>query len=188
MRFEESPLPGCYEIHPPVHPDERGRFVKTFIRSAFADRGLACDWVESFYSVSRRGVLRGLHFQLPPHAHAKLVHCSHGRLFDAVVDLRKGSPTQGQAAIFELDAGRGNQVYIPPGFAHGCYALTEGATIVYHVTSAHAPQHDAGIRWDSAGIPWPDKNPILSGRDRSHPGLDAFASPFTMPGELRHGG
>ncbi|CAM3563978.1 dTDP-4-dehydrorhamnose 3,5-epimerase family protein [Paracidovorax anthurii] len=188
MRFEESPLPGCYQIQPAVHPDGRGRFVKTFSRAEFLSRGLACDWAESFYSVSRRGVLRGLHFQRPPHHHAKLVHCSHGRLFDAVVDLRRGSPTQGRFATFELDAERGNQIYIPAGFAHGCYALTEGATIVYHVTSAHAPQHDAGIRWDSAGIPWPDGHPLLSERDRGHPPLQDFDSPFAMVDGLSHGG
>ncbi|SFE21323.1 dTDP-4-dehydrorhamnose 3,5-epimerase family protein [Paracidovorax konjaci] len=186
MRFEESPVPGCYLIQPQAQPDERGRFVKTFSREAFLARGLECDWAESFYSVSRRGVLRGLHFQLPPHHHAKLVHCSHGRLFDVVVDLRIGSPTQGRFATFELDAERGNQIYIPAGCAHGCYALTEGATIVYHVTSAHAPQHDAGIRWDSAGIPWPDDQPLLSVRDRGHPRLSDFASPFAMPEGAPH--
>ncbi len=172
-------LRGCLEIRPRLLDDERGRFVKVFHQAAFASAGLATEFVEEYYSVSRRGVIRGLHFQHPPRDHAKLVYCVAGRVQDAVVDLRVGSPTEGRHALVELSAETGNMVYIPSGLAHGFCVLSDSATLVYKVTSVHSPEHDAGIRWDSAGIPWAVTAPILSERDRQHPGLAGFASPFS---------
>jgi dTDP-4-dehydrorhamnose 3,5-epimerase len=180
MRIELTPLHGCYLLQPDVHADERGRLVKTFHLETFANYGLATHFVESFYSVSYRGVLRGMHFQLPPHQHAKLVHCPVGNAFDAVVDLRHGSPTQGQVATFELTAEQGEMLYIPPGLAHGWYALTDTAQLVYQVTSIHSPLSDAGVRWDSVGVDWPDQQPKISLRDQLLPPLDQFDSPFVF--------
>jgi len=172
-------MPGVIEMRSRIHEDVRGRFVKVFHRDAFYSVGLHADYAETFYSVSRRHVVRGLHFQIPPMAHAKLVSCVQGRIQDAVVDLRQGSPTYGQYALTELSEEAGNVLYIPQGIAHGFCTLSETAVVVYHVSSVHSPEHDRGVRWDSADIPWAVNSPIMSDRDQSFPPLAAFASPFT---------
>ena len=171
-------IPGVKVIRSRIHEDVRGRFVKVFHRDAFHSVGLQAEYAESFYSVSRRHVIRGLHFQIPPMAHAKLVSCVQGRIQDAVVDLRRGSPTYGQYAVTELSAETGNVLYIPHGIAHGFCTLSETAVVVYHVSSLYSPEHDRGVRWDSADIPWAVNSPIMSDRDQSFPPLTAFVSPF----------
>jgi dTDP-4-dehydrorhamnose 3,5-epimerase len=180
MSLEKIPtaIPGCFELRPPVAADARGRFVKTFQREWFERHGLRTDWAEQYYSVSRRGVARGLHFQLPPHDHAKLVYCVDGEVMDAAVDLRVGSPAFGRHACVVLSAAMGNMLYLEPGLAHGFYASSDPATVVYNVTSVHVPSHDAGILWSSAGIPWPDAAPRMSERDLGFPRLAEFESPF----------
>lgn len=178
FEFLEAAIPGCFEIRPRIFDDLRGRFVKTFQRELFAEHGLNTDWPEEFYSVSKQGVLRGLHFQLPPHDHEKLVYCAAGEVLDAVVDLRVGSPTYGRNAIFRLSAETANMVYIPRGLAHGFLTLGASATMMYKVASVHAPRHDAGILWNSAGIDWPVDSPIVSARDAGFAPLEQFISPF----------
>ncbi|MGD0835199.1 MAG: dTDP-4-dehydrorhamnose 3,5-epimerase [Polyangia bacterium] len=179
-------LAGCCELRPRVYDDSRGRLVKVFHRDAFAALGFATDFVETYYSMSHRGVIRGLHFQTPPAEHAKLVCCTSGRVQDAVVDLRRGSPTYGMYVTLELSAEIGNMLYIPPGMAHGFCVLSRQAHMVYQVTSQYDAGHDAGIRWDSARIPWKIAAPILSERDRNHPALSDFSSPFLYhPGGRR---
>ena len=182
MEVVTTVIPGCLLLRAPVHADERGVFVKTFHRQQFGALGLNTEWPEEFFTVSRQGVLRGLHFQRPPHDHAKMVCCLHGRILDVVVDLRRGSPAFGQHQLFELDAARGESVYLPAGLAHGFLALTDGALVAYRVGSVHAPAYDTGIRWDSAGIPWPAGEKIVSARDRAFPTLAEFDSPFTFEG------
>lgn len=176
----ESSIPGCFEIIPNIFKDERGLFVKTFHQDIFEEHGLNTRWAEEYYSVSRQGVLRGLHFQLPPHDHVKLVYCLDGEVFDAVVDLRKGSPIFGRHATFRLSADRANMLYIPSGLAHGFYTLSETATMMYKVSTVYAPEYDAGILWKSANIPWPNMNPIVSARDQGFIPLDSFQSPFVF--------
>lgn len=176
--LKHTTIPGCYELQPMVIEDERGSFVKTFHKGDFAAHGLKTVWAEQYYSVSKQRVLRGLHFQTPPHDHVKIVHCIAGDVFDVVVDLRKGSQTYGQFACINLSAKHGNMIYLDSGLAHGFYTISETATLVYSVTSAYAPEHDAGIRWDSINIPWPDRDPILSARDKAFPGLADYHSPF----------
>ncbi len=178
----DTTIPGCVELRPRLQEDMRGRFVKVFHRDAFAAAGLATDYAEEYYSTSHRGVIRGLHFQLPPHDHAKLVYCVSGKVQDVVLDLRVGSPSQGGHKLVELSAEAGNMLYIPPGLAHGFCVLGESATLVYKVTSVYSAAHDAGILWNSAGIAWAVENPILSERDRAHPTLADFASPFVYGG------
>lgn len=172
-------LPGCVEIEIDSFEDQRGWFVKVFRHDLFEQLGLRTDFREQYCSLSRRGVLRGLHFQVPPMEHAKLVYCIEGRVFDAVVDLRRESPTYGRHATLELSREAGNLVYIPSGFAHGFYVLSERALLIYNVTSVYSSQHDRGILWNSAGIAWPDNSPIVSQRDAAHPTLNEFESPFT---------
>jgi dTDP-4-dehydrorhamnose 3,5-epimerase len=141
MQSIKTPLPGCYEIQPRVLSDARGSFVKTFHRDWFAECGLATEFAEVYYSMSDRRVLRGLHFQLPPHDCAKLVYCVAGQVMDVAVDLRVGSPTFGQFTHLELSAERANLVYLPTGLAHGFYTLSEQAVMVYHVTTVGGDLH-----------------------------------------------
>ena len=177
---EETSLPGCLRICPIVRADRRGTFVKTFHVEEFRQLGLPTSFAEEYFSVSQHGVLRGLHFQIPPMEHEKIVYCAQGEVLDAVVDLRRGSPTYGRHELFHLCAEEGTMIYIPKGMAHGFYVLSENALMMYQVTSVYAPDCDAGVRWDSAGIPWNAADPILSERDTLFPSLDAFASPFVF--------
>ncbi|MFE4105276.1 dTDP-4-dehydrorhamnose 3,5-epimerase [Almyronema epifaneia] len=184
MDIKPTPIPGCYEIHPRIFTDQRGSFVKTFHQDIFRQHGLETHFAEEYYSHSRQNVLRGLHFQLPPQDHVKLVYCTAGEVLDAVVDLRLGSPTYGQFATFSLSAENAIALYMPKGLAHGFYAVSEQATMLYRVSTVYSPEHDAGIRWDSAGIPWPSAVPILSSRDQTFPTLADFASPFVFSAPL----
>jgi dTDP-4-dehydrorhamnose 3,5-epimerase len=155
--------------------DARGSFTKVFRRDRPPFEALE-PFVECYYSTSRRGVIRGLHFQTPPHEHVKLVTCISGSAFDCIVDLRKASRTYGEA--FYATLGPGEAILIPKGCAHGFCAVSEEATLLYHVTSVHAPAHDAGIHWTSADVPWPVSEPVISERDRALPHLHDYASPF----------
>jgi len=176
-------LPGCLELLPRHQQDERGGFVKVFHRDTFAQLGLETEYPEVYYSRSRQGVIRGLHFQLPPAHQAKLVFCIQGRVQDAVVDLRVGSPTYRQYVTLELSAETANLIYIPPGLAHGFCVLSDWATLIYQVGSQYAPDLDAGVLWNSADIPWATDRPIVSGRDTGHPPISEFVSPFHYSAE-----
>ena len=176
--LKPSRLTGCFELQPRVFDDARGRFVKVFHDQAFAAQGLETNFAEEYYSVSHKNVIRGLHFQLPPMDHVKMVYCVEGEVMDVVVDLRVGSPTYGQHALFELSSAKANSVYIPKGMAHGFCSQTEQAIMVYKVSTVHSPAHDAGVRWNSVGIPWPTTEAILSARDSGFLSFDQFASPF----------
>ncbi len=179
MEFIPTAIPGCLEIRPRPRPDDRGVFVKIFHAPSFRAQGLEADFQEDFYSLSKKGVLRGLHFHLPPHDHAKLVTCVAGAALDAVVDLRQGSPTFGRHILVELGAESRRLLYIPRGLAHGFYALKDETLMLYKTTKPYSPDHDGGIRWDSASIPWPDRSPIVSPRDQGLPTLPQFKSPFS---------
>lgn len=185
MEIRPTSIAGCLEIIPPCFQDQRGSFVKTYQRDFFKEHFLVTDWQEEYYSVSQKGVLRGLHFQTPPHDHEKLVHCASGKAFDVVVDLRVGSPTFGAHHTVQLDATGANMLYIPRGLAHGFMALEEGTLMMYRVASLHAPAHDAGILWNSCGIVWPDVSPILSERDMRWPSLADYSSPFQFDLDLK---
>lgn len=178
MQIIPTAIAGCFQLQPNVLHDPRGSFVKVFHQDLFREHGLATDYAEEYYSHSRRGVVRGLHFQTPPMDHAKLVYCPQGAVLDAAVDLRRGSPTYGQHITLELSGENGHMLYLPAGLAHGFCALSEQALMVYKVTTTYAPQHDGGILWNSAGIAWPTDQPVLSARDQQFPALADFESPF----------
>ncbi len=180
---KESGISGCVELFPDVYQDQRGFFVKTFHTAQFSELGLQTKWAEEYYSHSRKGVLRGLHFQLPPHDHEKLVYCVAGKVLDVAVDLRVGSPTYGQCAWFALNSETANMVYIPRGLAHGFYTLSDTATMMYKVSTVYAPDHDSGILWSSVDAPWTDTSPILSQRDSEFPSFSSFVSPFQLKPE-----
>jgi dTDP-4-dehydrorhamnose 3,5-epimerase len=173
-----TPILGLVELRPIMHADARGRLVKIFHRREFARLGLADIFTEVFHTTSVAGTVRGLHFQTPPHDHAKLVTCLTGTIFDVGVDLRRRSPSYGRHAAVALSADAGNMLYLPAGLAHGFCTPAGPATVLYFTTTEHAPDADGGIRWDSAGIAWPVKAPILSDRDRGLPALAEFESPF----------
>jgi len=183
MIVKETFIPGCFELRPIILKDSRGRFVKTFDENLFAEKGLETNYKEEYYSVSKRGVLRGLHFQLPPKDLAKLVYCVSGEVFDVVVDLRVNSPTYGSFKSFILNADQGCMVYIPRGLAHGFYTISQEAVMLYRVTALYSPEHDAGILWNSVNIPWPDDNPMTSERDNEFVPLSEFSSPFLFKGD-----
>lgn len=180
MHMDKTDIEGCYEIIPAYDKDERGSFVKTLDPFFLKIHQLEYKFKEQYYSISTKRVLRGLHFQLPPKEHTKLVCCVSGMVMDVVVDVRIGSPTYGKYSVFILESDKANMVYIPPGLAHGFYVLSEQAIILCHMTDVFSPEQDSGIRWNSLSIPWPDENPILSKKDCELPVLSDFESPFTF--------
>lgn len=163
--IRESRIPGCYLFRPRSPLDNRGKFVKTFHAATFERYGLEIGFRESFYSVSKKNVLRGMHFQRPPQEHAKLVYCLKGTIFDAFVDLRIKSQGFGMHECVELSDKNGLILYLPPGVAHGFYVLSNEAITVYNVTKEYDPSADSGVHWDSCGIDWPTNSPIISPRD-----------------------
>jgi dTDP-4-dehydrorhamnose 3,5-epimerase len=180
VKIIPTTISGCFELQPKLFEDSRGRFVKVFHKQAFAELGLETAFAEEYYSISYKDVIRGLHFQLPPMDHVKMVYCVEGEVLDAVVDLRVGSPTYGHYELFELSSDKANSIYVPKGMAHGFCALSEQAIMVYKVSTVYSPEHDAGVLWNSVGISWPLELPCISDRDKSFPTLAEFKSPFCL--------
>ncbi len=171
---------GCYELRPTVINDRRGFFAKIFHRPLWEELGLCTDFDEEYVTRSLPGTLRGLHFQAPPMQHHKVVLCLRGSAWDVAVDLRRGSPTYGAHISVNLSCGLANALYLPAGLAHGFCVTGAEALLYYKLSSVYSPEHDTGIRWDSAGISWPIADPILSDRDAALPALEDFESPFSF--------
>jgi dTDP-4-dehydrorhamnose 3,5-epimerase len=170
-------LPGLVLLAPKVHGDARGFFVETFRADAWAAEGVPTEFVQDNHSRSRRGTLRGIHFQTHP-GQGKLVRVARGRVLDVVVDLRRGSPTFGEWEGVELDDEAGLQLYIPVGFGHGFCVLSETADFVYKCTAYYDPATEKGIRFDDpdVAVRWPDDVELLySDRDRDAPRLAEVA-------------
>lgn len=186
MRVESLDIPAVRLIVPRRFPDGRGWFAETYSRRALAGFGIADDFVQDNHAYSgRRGTIRGLHFQLPPHAQAKIVRVARGSIYDVAVDLRRGSPTYGGFVGAVLSAENGAQLYIPAGFAHGLCTLEDDTEVLYKASDFYAPALEGSIRWDDPdiGIPWPLEGgqPVIAARDAEAPTLAAFDSPFTHP-------
>ena len=179
ITIRETTIPSCFHITPLAVKDKRGFFVKIFQQEYFSRKGLETSFQEEYYTISKKRVLRGLHFQIPPYDHTKIVHCLSGKVIDVVVDLRIGSPTYGKYAMFTLNAKKGDMIYVPKGLAHGFYVLSKQAIMLYKVTTAYSPEHDKGILWDSVNIPWPDSHPIISSRDSKLVPFSEFKSHFS---------
>lgn len=180
MQLIDEPLPGVKILKPFIFEDSRGNFVKSFHEKQLAEHGIALNLREEFFSISARGVLRGMHFQTPPHAHQKLVYCLTGKVRDVVIDLRKESPTFGKSAAFELSAANRHIVHIPVGFAHGFLSCEDNSCLIYKTDAIHSPENDSGIIWNSFGFDW-GVNPseiFISARDLAHQPLGTFFSPF----------
>lgn len=178
MRFAPTEIPGLIDLFAEPRVDERGYLVKTFVAAEYAAAGLPTRFAEELHTFSRRGVVRGMHFQTPPSGQEKIVFCEQGVILDVVVDLRRGSPTFGAVVSRELTAEGGNGLFVPVGLAHGYAVLSDSAVVSYRLTSGYAPEHDAGILWSSVSFDWPIADPLVSERDGAFPALADYLSPF----------
>jgi dTDP-4-dehydrorhamnose 3,5-epimerase len=174
-------------ITPRRFQDARGWFSETWQRDRYAAAGIDVDFVQDNHSYSRpMGTLRGIHFQAPPFAQAKLVRCLRGRIWDVAVDLRAGSPTYGRSVAAELTAGRGEQLFVPAGFGHAFLTLEPDTEVAYKVDAFYDPASDGGIAWDDPDLaiawPLPGAAPELSDKDARLPRLEDFVSPFAYDG------
>ena len=183
---EDTALPGVLLITSRRFGDNRGFFAETYSRRAYEEAGVTQEFVQDNHSLSAEvGTVRGLHFQAPRHAQAKLVRCGRGAIFDVAVDIRKGSPTFGQWVGYELSAENGRQLYVPAGFAHGFMTLLPDSEIVYKCSDYYAPETEGAVLWNDPdiGIDWPLKGePILSSKDAEAPLLIDLESPFIWEG------
>jgi dTDP-4-dehydrorhamnose 3,5-epimerase len=172
----ETKLDGVVLVEPQVHGDERGFFVETYSKDAWAALGVDAEFVQHNHSRSSKGTLRGLHFQTSP-GQAKLLRCARGAILDVAVDLRKDSPTYGQWDAHVLDDEKHHQLFVPIGFAHGFVVLSDLADVAYLVSSVYDPATEAGIAWDDpdVGIDWRVAEPLLSERDKTAPKLAEIA-------------
>ncbi len=181
MIIAEGKLKGVFEIDLEPHEDHRGCFMRTYDTKIFRTYGLHQDWVQENQSYSKKkGTVRGLHFQFPPHAETKLVRVVSGEVYDVVVDLRKGSATFGKWDSFRLSADNKKMVYIPRGFAHGMCTLTDDSNMLYKVDSYYAPESEGAIKWDDPDIKisWPVENPIITEKDSRAKGFKEFVKAF----------
>lgn len=180
-------LPGALIIEPKRFGDDRGFFSEVFNARAYAEFGLDVEFVQDNHSLSvEKGVIRGLHFQIPPQPQGKLVRVVSGAVIDVIVDIRKGSPTYGQHEAVELSAENWRQLWVPEGFAHAFCTLSENTEFLYKVTGYYAPDCDKGLAFDdpALGIDWPVPlaDAILSDKDRRHPTLAELPDYFTYQG------
>jgi dTDP-4-dehydrorhamnose 3,5-epimerase len=183
MQFEPLPLTGAYRISLQRHTDERGFFARRFCAAEFAERGLQADFVQRSISFNtRRGTLRGLHFQAAPHGETKLVRCTRGAAFDVIVDIRQDSATYGQWHAERLSAENRQILYIPEGFAHGFQTLEDDTELDYEIFPTYVPDAAKGVRWDDPeiGIGWPIAEMTLSDRDRQLPILRSISKLETI--------
>lgn len=160
--------------------DGRGAFVKIYNNIEYARLGLKTGFEEIFYSRSQKNVIRGMHFQIPPHEHVKLVHVMRGKIRDVIVDIRRGSSTYGKVMDVILSDEEAKALYIPVGFAHGFVSLSEDTIVMYCVTGGYSKEHDLGIRWDSIEYDWKIRTPIVSERDSNFPLLCEYETPFEV--------
>jgi dTDP-4-dehydrorhamnose 3,5-epimerase len=171
FKFKKLNIPGLILIEPQVFEDERGFFLETYKEKDFKKNGIKEKFLQENHSKSKKGVLRGLHFQKEPFAQGKLIRVIRGEIFDVAVDIRKRSKTYGKWLGINLSDKNKKMLYIPPGFAHGFCVLSNFAEVVYKCTKPYSLKHEGGIRWDdkALNIKWPVKNPIVSKKDLKWP-------------------
>jgi dTDP-4-dehydrorhamnose 3,5-epimerase len=179
VKILDELLPGCLLLEPKSVKDSRGQFVKTYHEGEFKTAGLNIEIKEEYYSVSHKNVIRGMHFQRPPFAHDKLVHCINGSALDVLLDLRCGR-SYGRVATTELTSENQRLIFIPKGVAHGFAALIENTVMLYKTSTVYKPEADLGIRWDSFGFNWRVVDPIISHRDLQHVVFSNFITEFKL--------
>ena len=182
MEIIKTQIPGLLKIKPDVFEDERGYFFESYNREKFVQAGINYKFVQDNESKSQKGVLRGLHFQNPPHAQGKLVRVMKGAVLDVAVDIRKNSPTYGKWASIELSESNKMMYWIPPGFAHGFVTLENNTVFFYKCTNVYNKQSEGSIRWNDPdlNIDWKTKNPVLSEKDKIAPFFKDFESKFVL--------
>ncbi len=180
MKIQNTPISDVKILMPQRFKDKRGFFAETYNSKKFFEAGFDINFVQDNHSLSHEpGTLRGMHYQSPPAAQAKLVRCGRGAIFDVVVDIRIGSPTYGKWFGYKLTAEDGDQIFVPIGFAHGFVSLEPNSEIIYKCTEYYAPEKEGTIRWDSCGIEWLlNSDPILSYKDSIAISLSDLNSPF----------
>ncbi|MFM9050932.1 MAG: dTDP-4-dehydrorhamnose 3,5-epimerase [Bacteroidota bacterium] len=173
MEFTRIAIEGVIVIQPALYSDERGSFLESFNKREWGESGIYADFVQDNQSISRKGVIRGLHFQRAPHEQGKLVRVVAGSAMDVLVDLRRDSPTFGRHLCVDLSAENNRMLWIPPGFAHGFESLEDNTVFLYKVSHYYNPQSEGGIRFDdpSLSIPWRTSEPVVSHKDRLLPTL-----------------
>ena len=171
-------IPGVKLINYPNFKDLRGTFQKTYSNSLLLDNQIKFIVIESYITTSKKDVIRGMHFQLPPYDQDKIVTCLEGELEDVILDLRKNSPTFKQVNSLKLNAKNPVLLYLPKGIAHGFLSLSDKCRMQYFLNSEYQPDFDEGILWSSIGFDWGVREPIISARDKSHQPLIKFESPF----------
>ena len=173
FKFTRLEIDAVILVEPQLFGDDRGFFLEFYKRSDFVRGGIPEHFVQDNHSRSTKGVLRGLHYQKDPRAQGKLVRCIEGSIWDVAVDIRQGSPTFGRWVARELTAENRQMLYVPPGFAHGFLTLSDRADVLYKCTDEYAPAEDRGIIWNDPdiAIPWKIDDPVLSGKDTTHPRL-----------------
>lgn len=178
MIISATSITGLHILTPKILEDERGSFFKTFHNREFEKFNLPLDWKEEYFSVSNKNVVRGMHFQVPPYDHEKMVCCLRGAVLDVVVDLRKESETYGNVFSLELNEVNKKTLIIPKGCAHGFLSLLDDSLMFYKVSSVYEPEADCGIKWDSIDFKWPVESAVVSLRDQKQPIFSDFNSPF----------
>jgi dTDP-4-dehydrorhamnose 3,5-epimerase/CDP-3, 6-dideoxy-D-glycero-D-glycero-4-hexulose-5-epimerase len=178
MNIEKTELEGVYIINNFNASDDRGLFVKTFNKNFFTNNNLEFSIKESYYSISNKNVIRGMHFQLPPNDHEKLVFVLKGSIIDVVLDLRRNSKSFKNFISIELSSENRKSIYIPKGLAHGFKSMEDNTITFYSVGSEYDSKSDSGIKYDSFGFDWEVENPIISIRDLHFDGIHDFNSPF----------
>jgi len=181
MEIKERKITGVFEINLKPHQDNRGFFMRTFDDSIFKEMGLERNWVQENHSRSEEeGIIRGLHFQLPPFTETKMLRCINGAVLDVFVDLRKDSDTFGQWDSIELSAENKKMIFIPRGFAHGFCTLTDISEVVYKVDNYYSQENERGLLWSdkNIGIDWPVEHPILSAKDEKNMTLAQFVNEY----------
>jgi dTDP-4-dehydrorhamnose 3,5-epimerase len=178
MKLEETGIDGCFLGFFDKYRDKIGEFVKSYNSELFKEHSLENQFSEDFYSINKKGVIRGLHFQIPPADQVKVVHVQRGEIFDVIVDLRKNSKTYGVAKSFTLKKSLNSFLYLPRGIKHGFLSLSNNSIVCYKVSEGYNYKLDKGILYNSIDVQWPILNPIVSDRDLNFISFDKFKSPF----------
>ena len=178
MKFTELKFTGCKIIEVDIFRDKRGTFKKIYHQNKYQENGLNVIFKEQYLTCSNKNVLRGMHFQLPPHDQSKLVSCLTGSVLDVFLDLRRNSKTYGQTDSFILSKDSGKSIFLPSVIAHGFLSLEDNSGMLYNTSTVYNPDSDYGIMWNSIDYRWPINKPQVSERDKNHVVFDQFDTPF----------